>query len=179
LRRSRAWLLATLALAAGVPAWAEATGEWHRDGLQASVTPLARERVLSFYLARGLRGSVIERYADNCVVLAVLRNVQPAGEISITMQEWLLHVSGRPARRIESRGDWLAAVRREQPSLHEQARIAFEWSQLPDAVDLAAGDSVQGMLSLPVWRGAGFELVMRWQSAGRAHEARMPGLRCP
>ena len=56
--------------------------------------------------------------------------------------------------------------------------MAFEWSQMPEEVDLGAGDSVQGMLSVPAKRGIPFDLTLRWQSGMNGYEATINAIRC-
>ena len=168
-------------LVAGALVWAvhgsafSMTGS-ERDDLQIQVKPLGYDEVVSFYLGRGLEAASVEPYARRCVLRALLRNLGATAKISTKLNEWVLLASGQPPRRIEGRSPWVAAIKNTQPS-HE-ARMAFEWSQLPDVINLDAGDSVQGMVSLPLQRGIEFELVIHWRSGGRTYEQRIRSRGC-
>ena len=169
-------LLAAIALTWVVPSSAASIREVRRDGLHLKLQTLGYDKVVSFYLGRGLPASSIERYAKNCVLLAVLRNFRASGNVSSDLGDWLALVPGRPPRQIEGRSYWVAEVERARPS--QEARMAFEWSQLPKVINLGAGDSVQGMVSLPVKRGAEFELVIHWKSGDRIHEEHIRRIGC-
>lgn len=150
--------------------------EIRRGGLHLKLETLGYDKVVSFYLGRGLPASSIERYAENCVLLAVLRNARASGKVSSDLRDWSLLVPGESPRHIEGRSGWLAEIDRTQPS--QEARMAFEWSQLPEVVNLDPGDSVQGMVSLPVKRGAAFDLVIHWRSGEHNHEERIRRIGC-
>ena len=68
------WLLAAVALTWVVPSSAASIREIRRDGLHLKLGTLGYDKVVSFYLGQGLPASSIERYAQNCVLRAVLRN---------------------------------------------------------------------------------------------------------
>jgi hypothetical protein len=173
-RRLRA--LAAFALISLVTASAASISEIRRDGLHLKLQSLGYDKVVSFYLGRGLPASSIERYAKNCVLLAALRNDRARGAVSSNLRDWLVLVPGQPPRHVEGRSSWVAELERARPS--EEARMAFEWSQLPEVVNLDPGDSVQGMVSLPVKRGVDFELVIHWKSGDRIHEERIRRIGC-
>ena len=172
----QARLLLAGALIWALPGSALSISPPQEEGLRLEAKPLRRAEVVSFYLGRGLTAAAVEPYARNCVVRLVLKNSGTAAGISTTINEWNLLASGRPPRRIEGRSHWVARIDQLRPSL--QARMAFEWSQLPDVVQLGAGDSVQGMVSLPLRRGVPFEIVVPWKADGRTFKQSTGRLRC-
>ncbi len=147
-----------------------------KDGLQASARPLGHDQAASFYLARGMPLQMVERYARNCVVVVVLRSPDVAPKISFRLSDWSVRPAGGTAQKIRGRKDWLAELDNEGITL--PARMAFEWAQLPEEADMNPGDSIQGMLSIPVKRGSVFDLVVRWQSGSDEHEAAIERIRC-
>ena len=167
-------LIATLVLA--LPASAPSMIEADRYGLHIQVKPLGYNEVVSLYLGRGLEGPVIERYARRCVLRVLLRNVDSKARISTAMDEWVVRTSGQSPRRIQGRSHWIAEIDRSQPS--QEARMVFEWSQLPEVIGLDAGDSVQGLVSLPLQRGIEFDLVIHWRSGGRSYEQSIRRIDC-
>lgn len=164
------------ALAWHLPGLAQSMIGSERTGLQIQVKPLGYDEVVSFYLGRGLAGTVVERYARRCVLRARLRNVGPTAKISTKLNEWILLASGQPPRPIEGRSHWVAEIEHSHPS--QEARMAFEWSQLADAINLDAGDSVQGMIFLPLQRGIEFDLIIHWRSGGRRYEQTIRRIGC-
>ena len=149
---------------------------FQRNGLQASLRTLGFEQAASFYLARGLPNALAERYARACVILVVMRSSRSDGTISTRLGDWRVRPADGAALRIRGRGDWLAEL--DRAKVTPEARMAFEWVQFPEDADLHAGDSIQGMLSVPVSRGSVFSLIVRWQSGDDRHEASIDTIRC-
>ena len=150
--------------------------EAERHGLHIQVKPLGYNEVVSLYLGRGLEGPVVERFARRCVLRVLLRNADSKLRITTSLNEWFVRASGQSLRRIEGRSHWIAEIERSQPC--QEARMVFEWSQLPEVIGLDAGDSVQGLVSVPLQRGIEFDLVVRWRSGGRNYEKSIRRIGC-
>jgi hypothetical protein len=100
-RRLRA--LAAVALISLVTTSAASISEIRRDGLHLKVQSLGYDKVVSFYLGRGWPASSIERYAQNCVLLAALRNDRSRGAVSSNLRDCRVLVPAQPPRHIEGR----------------------------------------------------------------------------
>ena len=164
-------LIATAGIALAQP-----NGSLRGGSVEVGVKPLGYEEAASFYIARGLPRPLVDRYARPCVVVVVVRAEGSAPEIFFSLGQWRVRAGQAGALAIRGRGEWLAELDRE--GIPWSPRMAFEWAQLPEQASLIAGDSVQGMLSLPVARGAPFDLVVRWRAAGAAREGSIDQLRC-
>jgi hypothetical protein len=162
-----AWPLAARAL--------PATTIWG-DGFRASVTTLSYDQAASFYIARGLPLSLIERYVRKCVILVILQNQLSGATIMTKLGNWRVRSAGGIAQQIRGRSNWLAEL--DEEGIAPAARVAFEWAQLPEEADLYAGDSVQGMLSVPISRGNTFDLIIRWQLGKDRHAVSIKQIRC-
>jgi hypothetical protein len=147
-----------------------------RDGFQASVRTLGYDQAASFYLARGLPLPLVERYVRECVVLVAMHSQISAAKVSMRLGDWRVRLADGAAQQIRGRADWLAEL--DEQGIARSARVAFEWAQLPEDAEFNAGDSIQGMLSVPVARGSAFDLIMRWQVGEDRHEASIEQIRC-
>jgi len=147
-----------------------------RDGFRAAVKTIGHDQAASFYAGRQLPIPFVEQYAGACVILVAMRNELVDVTTSIRLADWRVRAVGVGVRQIPGRHSWLAQLDRQGVSV--AARMAFEWSQMPEEVDLGAGDSVQGMLSVPAKRGIPFDLTLRWQSGMNGYEATINAIRC-
>ena len=162
-----AWPLAARALPATT---------FRGEGLRVSVRALSYDQAASFYIARGLPLSLIERYVRKCVILVILQNQDSSASMMTKLANWRVRSAGGIAQQIRGRGNWLAEL--DEKGIAPAARIAFEWAQLPEDADLYAGDSVQGMLSVPINRSSTFDLIIRWQLGKDRHEVSIKQIRC-
>jgi hypothetical protein len=169
-------LATALLIAAPASVCAQPVDSIERDGFHASARTLGYEQAASFFLGRGLPQHLTERYARDCVVLVVLNNQVAKTIVSMRLGDWRVRAEGAAERRIRGRSDWLAELDRE--GITRTARIGFEMVQLPEEIEMNAGDSIQGMLSVPVGRGKAFDLVVRWHIGKDVHEASIERLRC-
>jgi len=147
-----------------------------RDGFRATVRTLGYNQAASFYVARRLPNQVVKQYAGACVILVSAQNALADTTISLRLADWRVRTEGGGLQRIRGRSSWLAELDRQGAST--ASRMAFEWAQMPEEVDLGGGDSVQGMLSVPVARESPFELILHWQSGLNRNEATIRGVRC-
>jgi len=147
-----------------------------RDGFRAVVETMGHDQAASLYAARQLPVPFVEQYVGTCVLLVAMENELADVTTSLRLADWRVRTAGGGVQQIRGRRSWLAELGRQGASV--AGRIAFEWAQVPEEVDLGAGDSVQGMLSVPVGRGAPFDLILRWQSGISGHEATINAIRC-
>lgn len=155
---------------------AQPAATMQRDGFEASVRTLGYDQAASFYLARGLPLPLVERYARECVVLVSLHSLATAAQISMRLGDWRVRPVGGVAQQIRGRSDWLAEF--DEKGISPPARMAFEWAQVPEDADMNAGDSIQGMLSVPISRGSAFDLIVRWQVGKDRREATLERIHC-
>lgn len=147
------------------------------NGLQASVSALGYEQALSFFVGRGLPTSLMETYARQCVLSVALHNQASDGTVSLRLSDWRVRQAAGVSKVIRGRAGWLATF--DGHGLSVPARMAFEWSQLPEEAQMSAGDSIQGMLSVPIARdGSAFDLIVRWRSGKVEHELSIEQIRC-
>lgn len=146
-----------------------------RHGVALSLTQLLPDQLRAFYLNRGFPAEVAEVYARSCVFMTVLRNDGAPGTVAFRLAEWTVNSGAtvRPPRPVD---DWLAEWRRH--GLAEPAVIAFRWAQFPPEQEYEPGDWNQGMLSVGLPSGAGFDLTARWQVAGKTYEGKLIDVRC-
>jgi hypothetical protein len=175
-RRRGLLMAAAMLVAAPHTVYAQPVDSMQRDGFHASATTLGYDQAASFFLGRGLPPPLADRYARDCVLLVVMHSEVAARSITVRLGDWRVRAADGAEQRIRGRGDWLAELDRE--GISRAARIGFEMVQLPEEIDMNAGDSIQGMLSVPVSRGKSFDLIVRWKVGEDAHEASIEGIRC-
>jgi hypothetical protein len=170
--------LITLAAWSASPgaSFAQVPGVISNQALQVSVSSLAYDPAVAFFLGRGLPALLVERYATVCVVSISLRNQATDANLSIRLSDWRVRQAGGVLHPIRGRAAWLAEF--DAQGISPPARMAFEWSQLPEVADMSAGDSIQGMLSVPIDRGSTFDLIVRWHSGQDEHQISLEQIRC-
>ncbi|MBI5330444.1 MAG: hypothetical protein HZB71_07515 [Betaproteobacteria bacterium] len=149
--------------------------ETRTQGVAVSLTQLLPDQVLAFYLNRGFPPAAAERFAGACVFMTVLRNESAPGELTFRLADWgVRHAGGvhPPPDVAVWMGQWTAL------GVSEPARIAFRWAQFPPEQEYAVGEWNQGMLATGLTPGAGFDLVVRWNVAGKTVEGKLDEVRC-
>lgn len=169
-------MAAAVLIAAPASLCAQPVAGISRDGFHVSARTLGYDQAASFYLGRGLPRTLVDRYARECVALVSLNSQVAKASVSVRLGDWRVRPAGGAAQRIRGRSDWLAEFDRE--GIAPAARMGFEWAQLPEDIDMNAGDSIQGMLSVPISRSSAFDLIVRWQVGEDRHEASIDGIRC-
>ena len=151
------------------------TWETQTQGIEVRLTQITPDQIRGFYLARGFSREATERFARECVFMAVVRNVGNATLLH-RLANWRYVAAGQPPRMLRGKAAWDYQWRRMGVS--ESARIAFEWAQLPTAQTYAPGDWNQGMTSYGVPHGGHFDLHFAWQAGGRTFSGKLEGVRC-
>jgi len=152
-------------------------GTWsvHAHGVSLSLTQLLPDQLRAFYLNRGFPAEVAEVYATSCAFMTVLRNDAAPGTVAFRLADWTI-AGAEIARSPRPVDDWLVEWRRR--GLAEPAVIAFRWAQFPPEQEYEPGDWNQGMLSVGLPPGSGFDLIARWQVAGQTYEGKLTDVRC-
>jgi len=71
-----------------------ATWEMQRDGVSLSLTQLLPDQVRAFYVNRGFDLDDVERFANACVFMAVMRDVVADGVIAFRQADWEIKAKG-------------------------------------------------------------------------------------
>ncbi|PVV17598.1 MAG: hypothetical protein B6D74_17910 [gamma proteobacterium symbiont of Ctena orbiculata] len=158
------------------PATGAVSWETSVDGVALLLTQILPDQVRAFYLNRGLPAEATEVYATACVYMTVLRNDSAPGVVHFRQADWSV-VSGGASRPPLSLEVWFE--RFEVYELSKSATIAFRWAQFPAEHDYQpGGDWNQGMLTTGLPAGAEFDLVVRWDVAGRSYEGVLKNVQC-
>ncbi|MEW8037258.1 MAG: hypothetical protein AB2707_01510 [Candidatus Thiodiazotropha sp.] len=158
------------------PATGARSWETSVAGVTLLLTQILPDQARAFYLNRGLPAEATEAYATACVYMIVLRNDSAPGVVHFRQADWSV-VSGGASRPPLSLETWFE--RFEAYGLSKSAAIAFRWAQFPAEQDYQpGGDWNQGMLTTGLPAGAEFDLVARWDVAGRNYEGVLKNVRC-
>ena len=151
------------------------TWETQAHGVALRLTQLLPDQVRAFYLSRGFPAGAVEPYATACVFMTVLRNDAAPGELNYRLADWEVR-GGGPSGAPTPTEAWMA--RWQRMGLAEPARIAFRWAQFPTEQEYAPGEWNQGMLAVGQPPGATFDLIARWNVAGKTYEGTLKNARC-
>jgi len=152
------------------------TWSTQEHGVYFSLTQILPEQARAFYVNRGFSLKQIEPYVSSCVYMTVLRNDKAAGSIHFISNNWTLLVNGKPKNLIAV-SEWLKRL--ESESAKKSALIAFRWAQFPPEQEYEpGGDWNQGMLSMGLPANEKFDIVARWDIAGKHVETTLKGVRC-
>ncbi len=147
-----------------------------KKGVYFSLTQILPEQARAFYVNRGFSLKQIEPYALSCVYMTVLRNDNASGTIHFISNNWLLVVDNK-AKPLTSIHQWLKRLKNS--SAKKSALIAFRWAQFPlEQQYEPGGDWNQGMLSMGLPANKKFDIIARWDIAGKEVEAKLKGVRC-
>lgn len=145
-------------------------------GVALSLTQILPDQARAFYLNRGLPADATEIYANACVYMTVLRNDSAPGVVHFRQADWSVVSGGesRPPLCVES---WFE--RFQAHALSKSATIAFRWAQFPaEHAYQPGGDWNQGMLTTGLPAAAEFDLVVRWDVAGRSYQGILKNVQC-
>lgn len=153
-------------------------GTWQIDvdGVHFSLTQILPDQLKAFYVNRGFSLQQIENYASSCVYMTVLRNDSAPGDIHFISNDWSVQV-GNKIHKLETVGQWVKRLQSE--GANKPAVIAFRWAQFPVEQEYKpGGDWNQGMLSTGLTSGSQFDVVAKWDIAGKPYSAKLAGVQC-
>ncbi|MBI4987144.1 MAG: hypothetical protein HZC24_17800 [Rhodocyclales bacterium] len=136
-----------------------------------TATPLSREQVTAFYLARGFPAAAIAAYAENCVLSFDFKN-GGATKLHTNLDEW----TAGDGVRIRPLAAWETVW--EQQQLPQAARIAFRWAQFPPQQEFAPGDWIMGMAATDRPLAGPFRVAARYTDDHGSHELLTAPIAC-
>lgn len=152
------------------------TWETHVDGVHFSLTQILPEQVKAFYVNRGFSLEQIEAYATSCVYMTVLRNDNAPGNIHFISNNWSILVDNKP-HNLAPVSQWVKHL--SSTGAKKSAVIAFRWAQFPPEQEYKpGGDWNQGMLSIGLPPGSTFDVIAKWDIAGKEYEAKLAEVQC-
>ncbi len=152
------------------------TWEIDAQGVHFSLTQILPEQAQAFYVNRGFTLAQIAPYAASCVYMTVLRNDKAPGTIHFVSNNWTVLVAGKP-HKLVSVDSWIKQL--STKDMKPSALIAFRWAQFPPEQEYEpGGDWNQGMLSIGLAPGTEFDVIARWDIAGKAYDATLKGVQC-
>ncbi len=146
------------------------------QGVHFSLTQLFPDQLRAFYINRGFTLEQAEPFATSCVFMTVLRNDSKESAIHFMRTNWLFKQDDKifSPKKLST---WLEAF--ENDKVKKPAQIAFRWAQFPiEQTYEAGGDWNQGMLSVGLPAESKFNIIVRWDMAGKTYESELKGVRC-
>lgn len=168
---SPAWSAAPVNDAAPPKNW-----EARRNGVTLELAQISPDQARAFFLGRGFSRVDAERYAAACIFTAILRNETAPAALSYRLADWRAVLPDGQRRKLKLKEEWMSDWHKR--GLKEPLKIAFEWSQLPSEQTFEPGDWNQGMLTLMLPRGAGFDLEYAWAIQGKTEKSTLKGVHC-
>ncbi len=158
------------------PATGVETWELQTEGITLSLTQILPDQARAFYVNRGFPLDATESYARSCVFMTVLRNDTAPGVVHFRLADWSVVTAGR-SQPLISLAEW--QERLEAHHLDQSALIAFRWAQFPPEQEYQpGGDWNQGMLTTGLTANTRFDLVARWDVAGKPYAGVLQNVRC-
>ncbi len=151
------------------------TWQLQDDGVEVLLIQISPDQARGFFLARGFNRVDVDYYAASCVFATVVKN-QSSAPISYRLADWRYAKPGGAPRKLKLKEDWLREWK--QRGVSQSARIAFEWSQHPDAQTLEPNDWNQGMTTYQVPHGSRFDLIVKWKRGAKNYEDTIRSIRC-
>ena len=152
------------------------TWEIQAHGVYFSLTQILPEQAQAFYVNRGFTLEQIAPYTSSCVYMSVLRNDNAPGTIHFVTRNWSVQVNGKP-HPLLAVDNWIQRL--TTADVNKPALIAFRWAQFPPEQEYEpGGDWNQGMLSIGLPPASRFDVIARWDVAGKIHEAKLQGVQC-
>lgn len=158
------------------PATGAETWELQTQGVTISLTQILPDQARAFYVNRGFPLAATEAYASSCVFMTVLRNDTAPGVVHFRLADWSVVSAGR-SQPLIGLAEWLERL--EAHHLDQSALIAFRWAQFPPEQEYQpGGDWNQGMLTTGLPANSRFNLIARWDVAGKSYEGVLQNVRC-
>jgi len=158
-------------LASGAQTWSI-----DHQGVHFSLTQILPDQVRAFFVGRGFTLKQVEPYATSCVFMTVLRNDNAPGRIHFVRDKWSIN-SGDNTSPPEKTSRWLEKLKKYK--VKNSALIAFRWAQFPSEQTYEpGGDWNQGMLSAGLAADSRFDIIARWDIAGKSFAAKLEDVSC-
>jgi len=158
-------------LSSGAQTWAI-----DNQGVHFSLTQILPDQLRAFFVGRGFTLKQVEPYATSCVFMTVLRNDDAPGRIHFVRDNWSI-VSGDNSSPPEKTSRWLQKLKKHK--VKNSALIAFRWAQFPSEQTYEpGGDWNQGMLSAGLAADSRFDIIARWDIAGKSFATKLKGVSC-
>jgi len=146
------------------------------DGVHFSLTQILPDQARAFYVNRGFSLQQIEPYASSCVYMTVLRNDSAPGDIHFVSNNWRVLVKNK-RHKLMPVSQWVKQL--SSTGAKKSAVIAFRWAQFPPEQEYKpGGDWNQGMLSIGLPAGHTFDVIAKWDIAGKEYQAKLTGVEC-
>lgn len=151
--------------------------QWDNDGFLLRLTQRLPDQTRAYFEARGFDEASAEIAATSCIFQTMIKNTgtQPSQKISATISDWQV-VSGESSKKLLHRKYWRNLWLERNQS--QSARVAFEWSLLPESVEYDINDYNWGMSSYGLPPGSQFDLIFSWKSQGKIFEGRIDNVIC-
>lgn len=151
--------------------------QWDNNGFLLRLTQRLPDQTRAYFEARGFDKASAEIAATSCIFQTMIKNTgtDPSDIVSSTISDWEV-ISGKSNTRLLHREYWRNLwLERNQT---EAARVAFEWSLLPESVEYDINDYNWGMSSYGLPPGSQFDLVFTWNRDGKTFEGRIDNVLC-
>ena len=151
---------------------------WNNDGFLLRLTQRLPDQTRAYFEARGFDKASTETAGTSCIFQTMIKNTgtNPSDKISADIRDWQV-ISGDVAKPLLHREYWRNYwLDQKQP---ESARVAFEWSLLPESVEYDINDYNWGMSSYGLAPGSQFDLIFTWQRQGKKYQGRINDVICP
>jgi len=145
------------------------------SGVRFQLVQRVPDQTRSFYIGRGFALEAADRYASACVMQTIVNNNTADRILALDLANWRVVHGGRK-RPLKLTAQWQQEW--EQRGVPESARIAFQWSQLPNTQVHQPGDWFQGMIAAELPPASVFDLQISWNENGTEHTATIKDLQC-
>lgn len=151
---------------------------WDNDGFLLRLTQRLPDQTRAYFEARGFDKASAETAATSCIFQTMIKNTgtDPSQKITADISDWRV-IRGDVAKPLLHREYWRNYWIEHNQT--ESARVAFEWSLLPDSVEYDITDYNWGMSSYGLAPGSKFDLIFTWQRQGKTYQGRINNVFCP
>jgi len=151
---------------------------WDNDGFLLRLTQRLPDQTRAYFEARGFDKASADTAGTSCIFQTMIKNTgtNPSEKITSDIRNWKV-ISGDVSKPLLHREYWRHYwLEHKQP---ESARVAFEWSLLPESVEYDINDYNWGMSSYGLAPGSQFDLIFTWQRQGKTYQGRINNVLCP
>lgn len=155
---------------ARLPFW-----QWSEQGISIRLVQRLPDQTRAFFIGRGFDKVAANTIGTGCVFQTVFRNAGDSA-IDYDLSEWRIQQpdkSSPPVLKEDWDKKWQAL------GLSQPARIAFQWSFLPNRQHFEPGDYNWGMTSYGLPPGHRFDLDLVLYIGGKRTTGRIENIECP